>query len=166
LLNLIAVVDTPTSYIPEDWVQVSGGIGFFTPANMGIIVASPDTTLYVMSILQDPSLTSRVDPIDPSCTPQDNCVGYLLTTGIRNIAPLPYIAMQTSNSRFYIVKNAPSYQLDIWNVSPDVAATQWSDQDCSTYGVDDAGTLYGFQICATFGEQGNVIRACKRRHQY
>jgi len=160
------VVNTPTTHIPDNWVLVSGGIGQFTPTNLGIMVAGPDIYTYVMSILQNPTLTSRVDPVDAACTSHDHCIGYLLTTGIKNIAPWPYLAMQASNSSFYIVKDVPSYQLDAWPVSSDATVSQWPDQDCSTYGVsDNTGTRYAFQVCATSSGQPNVIRAGKHLYR-
>jgi hypothetical protein len=68
----------------------------------------------------------------------------LLPGGLKAVAPWPYKESIDKSLTAYITKDAPAYQIDIWDV-PDVISR--ASDNCRVYGIDN---VTAFQLCISY----------------
>jgi hypothetical protein len=65
------------------------------------------------------------------------------------VAPWPYGTSTDKDLTAYITKDAPAYQMDVWDAASD---TEWDPNDCIGYGSPDNST--SFQLCISYADGG------------
>ncbi len=148
--KFLASVDPNAAYVATDWQTVSGGLGIFTSPGVTTIPVIPLLVNYVSNILQDPTVSARVDAISPQCLAQSSCQSFLLTSGLAGISPFPFQDLDPSLTA-YAVQDAPSYQIDAWTRS--VNNTYWADEECHVYAA--ANDL--IQICVKSEDEDGLV---------
>jgi hypothetical protein len=104
-------------------------------------VSGPWVSSLVLSLLKDATMSFQTDPVTEDCQSSDSCMSFLLPGGLKSVAPWPYSEVADKSLTAYITKDAPAYQIDIWDV---LDATIWASDDCLIYGIDNASA---FQLC-------------------
>ncbi|KAG9229454.1 hypothetical protein BJ875DRAFT_488901 [Amylocarpus encephaloides] len=142
-LVFMTVLNPSTYYEAVEWTPISGGLGVFDP---NLIIQGYDNakvTDIVTRILQDPAQSIETTPIDEVCKSSRSCSALLLTGGLNNISPWPYGQTKDPALTFYIVKDAPGYQVDV-SVPDEGENLQFNPEYCALYGVD---LNNAFQLC-------------------
>jgi hypothetical protein len=150
-------VEPKTSYVPVRWIHISGGIGVYdsklaSPEFAEILIADS-----VINILQDPRRSITVPPFSNDCRQKgDSCKSFLLPGGLDLVSPWPYAKLNDSSLDTYVMKNAPSYQIDFWDPPENVTIAK---EACSVYAATETA---GFQLClSSFGDNPDQIVAGK-----
>ena len=86
----------------------------------------------------------EVDPVNADCSISDSCTSFLFPGGLESVAPWPYRAPTGNSLTAYVTKDAPAYQMDVWDAP---SATQWDPDDCTVYGGDNQSA---FQLCISY----------------
>ncbi len=131
-----AILQNPTTYVATDWTGVSGGLSPFNPAaTLGTIRTAPMVYNWVLTILQDSTLTVALDsPASSDCAAAgDSCQAFLVNGGLKTIAPWPWQFIRESGLDNYMLRNIPSYQVDVWDLDSS-APYAWQESDCHIYG--------------------------------
>jgi hypothetical protein len=60
------------------------------------------------------------------------------------VTPWPYSASADKSLTAYITKDAPAYQMDVWDAPSD---TEWDQNSCDIYEIDNQTA---FQLCISY----------------
>lgn len=104
-------------------------------------LSGPSVSSLVLFLLRDTTISFQIDPVTDDCRSSDSCTSFLLPGGLKAVAPWPYKEAADKSLTAYITKDAPAYQIDVWDV-PDVFS--WASDDCRIYGIDNTAA---FQLC-------------------
>jgi hypothetical protein len=150
---MLAIVNPETSYIPNKWTRISGGIGIYDPKAV-VSDAAVLATNSALSILQDPTRAVQVDPVNLDCIQStEGCKAFLIPGGLQNVSPWPYQKMQDTTLDVYVTKGGPAYQVDFWSPPQNVT---WPDEDCTVYAANEDES---FQLCTSLNTDGKTIMA-------
>lgn len=98
-----------------------------------MLADTASVTNLVMGILQDLRYSMAVPPTSAACSKSAWCKSYLLTGGMMNVSPWPAVSQTDKRLTAYILKDVPSYQVDIWDMSEQTIA--WDTSQCEVYFV-------------------------------
>lgn len=135
------MVNPQTSYIPVNWTAISGGLGIYDPSMVSQGISGPWVTGLVLFLFQDTTMSLQTDPITDDCKNSDSCTSFLFPGGLGAVSPVPYRESTDKSLTAYVIKDAPAYQIDTWDV-PDIIS--WASNDCHIYGSDNETA---FQLC-------------------
>lgn len=140
-----ADVSPQTTYRPiTPWHTITGGLGIFNPS-LAIKGVDPSITTLVQTILSDPTITYKLDAtqaVSADCQNADGeCSSYLLPGGLDTVSPWPYGKLEDESLSAFVMKDGPSYQMDVWDAPLNVT---FDTGTCSIYASDDTA---GFQLC-------------------
>ena len=163
LMTIIADTNQTTLFFGVRSMNVSAGLGLFDPsiANAARPVIAPIVSRFIQVMLQDRSLSWPVDPIDNICKATKNCTSYLIAGPYSIVSPWPFPkANESLNTAGFRVKNAPYYQVDMWDASPETLAISQS-KNCVIYGGLDPIQEYSTLVCIADQETKGVLGAGK-----
>jgi hypothetical protein len=149
---MLAIVNPETSYIPNQWTPISGGIGIYDPKAVVADIVPLFITDSALSILQDPTRAVQVDPINLECIQAgDSCKAFLIPGGLQSVSPWPYQKLQDTTLDVYVTKGGPAYQVDFWSPPQNVT---WPGDACSVYAANEDES---FQLCTSLNTDGKTI---------
>jgi hypothetical protein len=149
---MLAIVNPETSYIPNQWTPISGGIGIYDPKAVAPDVVPLFITDSALSILQDPARAVQVDPVNLECIQVgDSCKAFLIPGGLQSVSPWPYQKLQDTTLDVYVTKGGPAYQVDFWSPPQNVT---WPSDACSVYAANED---LSFQLCTSLDTDGKTI---------
>lgn len=134
------MVEPETAYIPTEFKSATGGIGTYSSSTATMGVSDPFLTNMVMNIFQDLRFAMIVPPTSSVCSKSAWCRGYLLTGGLMTVSSWPTRFQPDRALTAYVMKDVPSYQVDVWDVSDQTLA--WDMSQCEVYyvaGVSGSG---------------------------
>lgn len=140
---LLALVNPETLYRHVKWAPIAGGIGIYDPNLATAGLNDLTKASHVLHILKDSTLSFPVDPVTVECKKsRATCVGYLLSGGLQTVTPWPFKLDNDTSLTHYIVKDAISYQIDIWDAP--LKNINWTQDACKIYASDNNTAI---QLC-------------------
>ncbi|KAE9379810.1 hypothetical protein N431DRAFT_458803 [Stipitochalara longipes BDJ] len=146
---MMTIINSETDYIPANWTRTSGGMGVFDTSAITLGVTDPTVWAYIFYLVRDATMSYPVDPVSADCSASDSCESFLLPGGLRSVTPWPYGVSTDKRFTSYITKDAPAYQMDVWDAPSD---TQWDPNDCIVYGAPGFDNSTAFQLCISYSD--------------
>lgn len=126
-------------------MNVSGGLAEYDPAVAATYhtALGPEIAKLVQTMLRDRTVTWPVDTVSQACRKERSCASYLVAGPYQTTAPWPF-TVERGNLDAFRLHNAPFYQVDMWNPSPDL---EFEERDCTLYGGANRTTEYSMRLC-------------------
>ncbi|KAF2200900.1 hypothetical protein GQ43DRAFT_481187 [Delitschia confertaspora ATCC 74209] len=153
---LMANINQTTLFFPTTTTPVTGGLGLYSPslALSYAAVLGPQISNLVQTMLQDRSLTWKLDPVSNQCKAGKKCRSYLLAGPYLTVAPMPF-TQEEGGLDWFRIKDAPFYQVDVWD-APKNLTFDISKEECTLYGGFNDTTDFSMVLCIQQGEKGVI----------